>query len=383
MAFSDPIELTVAVIVTLIALVPMAAGAWVVAWLATLPARRRDRARQFLFLLELAQESGRSPESVLVEASLTHDRTLPARLHLLASHVLDGARLENALERVPSLLPPEVNAMIQAGLAQGQLPAVLPAARRAVEEPDTPASDVGLVGQLIYLIPALLFSAWLTLLLVNLVLPKFQQMIVDILGGDASASLPPILAWILHQGPRLAVIPFLLVALLAIGLFSRTAGPRLRILLLDRLSLRLPWHRLRAQRDFASMLAVQLDAGTPELEAVRHAAAATGNAHIRDRAESVAGLLLAGTPLPEAIRHIDSHAAFSWRLRNGLQRPGSVTASISGWIETLHERARRMEAAAAQSFGIGLLILNAAIVSGVVIAVFSCLILITEKALLW
>jgi hypothetical protein len=383
MAFSDPIELSVAVVLTLVALIPIAAATWVVAWLATLPARRRDRARQFLFLLELAQESGRSPESVLIEASLTLDRSLPARLHLLASHLMDGARLENALEQVPSLLPPEVQSMIQTGLTQGQLPAILPAARRAVEEPDTPATNVGLVGQLIYLVPSLVFSAWMSVFLAHVILPKFRQIIADILEGDGAIRMPAAVEWVFDHSLGFSLFLFLLVGLLAVGLFGRTAGPRLRLLLLDRIRLRLPWHRLRAQRDFASMLAVQLDAGTPEIEAVRNAAAATGNAHIRDRAESVAGLLVAGTPLPEAIHPIDSHSAFTWRLRNGLQRPGAVTASIAGWIDTLHERARRMEVAAAQTFGIGLLVLNAAAVSCVVITLFSCLILITEKALLW
>src|ERR1019366_398461 len=84
--------------------------------------------------------------------------------------------------------------------------------------------------------------------------------------------------------------------------------------LTDQWLFRLPWRHKRMQRDFSAMLAILLDAGVPESEAVTLAARSTGNHVFVTRSQIVIGQLQQGKKLTEAIRAIDDSGEFQWRL---------------------------------------------------------------------
>ena len=84
-------------------------------FLVSLPLRRQERARFFLDLLELGLKEGRTPEQTIVAVSRSGDPSMGARFHLLAAHLEIGFRLGQALEKVPRLLPPQINAMLKTG----------------------------------------------------------------------------------------------------------------------------------------------------------------------------------------------------------------------------------------------------------------------------
>jgi len=107
-------------------------------FLLSLPMQRRDRARFFLDLLETALERGQPIESAILSAAESRDRVMGVRFYLVAAHLEDGARLGVALEKIPSFLPPQVNAMLGAGEKLGDLKKVLPACREVLRvAPDT------------------------------------------------------------------------------------------------------------------------------------------------------------------------------------------------------------------------------------------------------
>src|SRR6185503_18084526 len=104
-------------------------------------------------------------------------------------------------------------------------------------------------------------------------------------------------------------------------MFCYLAGPRLRqwsltrsMLLIDRVLWLLPWRRKRIQRDFATMLALLLDAGVPEKRALLLAAEASANEVFLDRARVAADSLDSGVKLTDAVRSLDGSGEFQWRL---------------------------------------------------------------------
>src|SRR5438876_7329258 len=93
-------------------LLPISAILYLIYFLLPLPMRRAERARLFLDLLELGLRNGRPAEAAIVNAAASRDRSLGARFHLLAAHLEKGMRLDAALQQVPRLLPPQIQAML-------------------------------------------------------------------------------------------------------------------------------------------------------------------------------------------------------------------------------------------------------------------------------
>src|SRR5262249_10944572 len=90
--------------------------------------------RFFLDLLELGLKDGRSPEATIAGASASRDDSMGSRFHLLAAHIENGARLGEALDRAPGLLPDSLAAMLKTGQAIGDLRQVLPACRVLLQD---------------------------------------------------------------------------------------------------------------------------------------------------------------------------------------------------------------------------------------------------------
>lgn len=378
MEFSQFIPALFRIVVALLMLGALAGIGWILYWLATLPSRRRERARQFISLLQVAVDEGRAPDQVLVSAAHSLDPELPVRLQLLVAYLEEGLSLTEAIEQVPSLLPPNIRAMIEVGLRQDQLAAVLPAARRVTEETLDPQRG-GLAAVLTGLtVPTLIGSGFVLMISIN-VLPKFRMLANEL--NPAATPLPRFTQGVFDFASVGALVLLGLVPILLGVLFGRTAGSRLGMVGLDALRLLLPWNRLRARRDFAGLLALQLDAGVREADAVERAARATGNRRIQRRAQRALGDLAAGKTLPEALTRIDSAPGFNWRLRSALGRPGSISVALHHWILDLDEQARARELVAGQLVASGILLTHATIIAAVVVAIFLTLIHFIEGAL--
>jgi type II secretory pathway component PulF len=131
------------------------------------------------------------------------------------------------------------------------------------------------------------------------------------------------------------------------------------------------------------MLAVLLDAGVPEAEAVRLAGEAAANAVVKRRAERVASQLQAGVKITEAIQLMDDSQELRWRLANGLQGAGGFVRALSGWHEALDAKAFQLEQTAAQLSTTLFVLLNGAIIACIVIGMFIVLIQLINRASLW
>ena len=371
---------------TLIELALSAGVIYLFYFLLTLPMRRNERARLSLDLLELGLKEGRSPGEAIMDASSSHDNAPGVRFHLLAAHLETGIKFSDALAKVPRLLPPQIVAMLKAGERIGDLAKVLPACRKLLT--DGVSQVRGALNYLLILTFVVTpFTIYIPIVLTVFVIPKFKEVFAGLGSGQP---LPAFTIFVMDSERILIPIQLGIIAVMWLLMAAYLGGPRFlelarRLLpgIPDRVLFRFPWRRKRLQRDFSAMLAVLLDAGVSETEAVTMAADATNNGVIQRRAAKVCARLNSGVKLPEAIREVDDCAELRWRIANALQRGGNFMQALNGWHESLDAKAFQLEQTAAQITTSALVLLNGVFVAAVVIGLFLPLIALLNQATLW
>jgi type II secretory pathway component PulF len=352
-------------------------------FLLSLPMHRRDRALFFLDLVETVVRQGQSIEQAIVSAAENHDRAMGPQYFLVAAHIENGAKLGEALQKAPSFLPPQVNAMLQAGEKQGDLKKVLPACREVLRlAPDTVRTTMH------YMVAILLLFAPIAICMISFisafVIPKFR----DIAAG-MGAPVWPITRFVFAHAHWLVDFELLVFLILMTVVIVYVGGPGLvrhfrfkAIPIVDWLAWHIPWKRKRLQRIFAAMLAVLLDGGMPEAEAVRLAGDCTANEICRQRAYRIIASLQQGEKLDTAICAFDDNGEFRWRLANAAHAHGGFLKALNGWLEALDARAFQQEETATHALTSGLVIMNGVIVALIATALFSVLIAILDGSLL-
>jgi type II secretory pathway component PulF len=386
---SDPVQAIWALALSvffycLFGLVPFFAAVYGIYFLVTLPMRRNERARFFLDLLELGLKEGHSPEAAIMRASSSRDRAPGARFHLLAAYLERGLSLSQALDEVPRLLPPRVNAMLKAGDRIGNLPGVLPACRQTLQ--DGISHVRGAHNYLIILAFIITpFSVALPLMLRVKILPSFKQVFTGMM-EDSSQQLPRLTQFVFANGDLFFFLQLALLAVVWTLMIIYIGGPRLQQWFrgwIPRTVFLWPWTRRRMQRDFSAMLAVLLDAHVPEPEAVRLAGECTASDYMIQRASKIQSLLAGGATLPAAISSIGHTGELSWRLSNALRRGGNFLGALAGWHDALEAKAFQQEQAAAQLTTTVLVLLNGLAVGLIVIGMFSAITNLLNRAVLW
>ncbi len=355
-------------------------------FLITLPMRRNERTRIFLDCLELGLNEGKTPETAIIDAANSRDPSLGARFHLLAAHLQNGSRLGAGLGKVRRLLPPQVTAMLEAGERIGDAAKVLPACRRLVG--DGTSQTRGALNYLLILALVVSPAAIIVpLMLFVLVIPKFKEVFSGMMDG---AQLPVFTVAFLESSRIIMAVQIAVIAFTWLLMFSYIGGPRFygwsrRLLpgIPDWIHFHLPWRRKRLQRDFSAMLAVLLDSGVPESEAVVLAGECTANSIVRRRVDNIRARLSSGVKLPDAIRALDDSGELQWRLANALRRGRDFLSALAGWHESLDAKAFQQEQAAAQLTTTALVLFNGAIVACVFIGMFLPLISLIQAMTLW
>jgi type II secretory pathway component PulF len=355
-------------------LLPLAIACVVLHALFSLPLRRRERARLFLDLIESSLAQGRSVEHTIVSIAESRDRAVGVRFYLLAAHIESGMRFSAALEKVPRFLPPQISRILRVGEKLGDLSRVLPACRESLREP-----SVFVKSAIHYIFILLLAFSFVAILLTSVVLPKTQE-ILSGMAGSPSKIFPL---------ETLLEVQFAVVAILSCGALIYIGGPRLvrwfrfrELPFVDWIAWRIPWKQKQLQKTFSAMLAVLLDGGVPEKEAVQLAGDCTANTICQRRSRRVIEKLENGIKLDEAVRAFDHKGEFHWRLRNAIHAKNGFLDALRGWHETLAARAFQQEEAAAHIFTCVVIILNGATVASVAIALFGSLISILDLAAL-
>jgi type II secretory pathway component PulF len=349
--------------------------------LLTFPMRRAGRARLFLDLIESAIKHGQPIEEALISLAQSRDTTLGVRFHLLTAHLEQGLTLGDGLLKVPQFLPPQINAMFLAGQKIGDVRKVLPACRQLLKDaiPQT-RSALNYLLLLTFVISP--FSICVMSVLDVVVLPKFREIAAGTLFGPADRGvLITGFDFVWGYSNVLIWVQILLLALLWLAVFCYIGGPR--VAGTGRFQYAVPWRRKRLQRDFSTMLALLLDAGVPESDAVTLAANCTANEIFRRRAARVVAALKQGTKLTEAVQAVDDSGEFAWRLTNAIHGHGCFLRALAGWHESLDARAFQQEQTAAHGITTGLVVWSGVFIGAVVVSVFSVLVAFTNAGVLW
>jgi type II secretory pathway component PulF len=346
--------------------------------------KRQERSRLFLSLLETGLVQGRAIEQTIISVSESRDNSMGIDFHLLAFHLKDGLPLGEALKRVPQLLSPQIAEILQTGLKIGDVRKVFPACRQlsrdAVSQTRGAINYLVMVGFVGFPVNIVL----LTILQIY-VLPPFVYVLQE-MGGTP----PTVLIWFIDHKVLIGILQGLLFALVWIAVLIYIDGARMASWLnkwcgpiTHRIIYALPWRRKRLQRDFSSMLAILLDAGMPEAEALAAAADCTANRMFQERAQRAVHALQNGATLADAVQMVDDSGEFRWRLTNALHAHDGFLKAIAGWNESLDAKAFQQEQATAQAVTTGIVMLNGVIVGCIVVSVFSVLISIINAGVLW
>jgi type II secretory pathway component PulF len=365
-------------------LLPGGAFSVLIHFLLSMPMRRRDRALFFLDLLETVLQRGQPVEQAVLAAAENHDRAIGVRFYIMAAHIESGLRLGEALEKEPRFLPPQINAILRTGEKLGDFKKVLPACREVLRiAPDTVRSTTH------YMVAILLVFAPVACLLITLlsvfVVPKFKEM-----AAAMGIKTWPLTRFVFALNDSHVLVG--LEILLFLGLLTVAAiyigGPGFvrwfqfrSVPVVDWITWRVPWKQKKLQRTFSAMLAVLLDGGVPEAEAVRFAGDCTANEICRRRARRVLTALGRGIKLDDAVRRFDDSGEFHWRLTNATHTHGGFLNALRGWHEALDAKAFQQEEAAIHVLTSGLVILNGLVVALIATAMFGMLVTVLKGVL--
>jgi type II secretory pathway component PulF len=351
-------------------------------FLFSLPMRRAERARLFLDLLEDAINHGQPVEEMILSVAQSRDRTVGVRFYLLAAYIESGLYFDEALKKVPRFLSPQISAILHAGKKLGDLKSVFPACREILR--DRPAGVRSAMHYMILVI--LLFSPifiFVVIMTTTFVIPRFR----DVAAGS-NAHLWPLSLFVFNHSFGFIVLETLISIFLILATLIYIGGPQLvrwfqfrGFPIVDWIVWRIPWKQKRLQRTFSAMLAVLLDGGVPEAEAVRLAGDCTANEICRRRAQRVIATLQQGAKLDDAARAFDDSGEFHWRLTNATHSRGGFLKALHGWHESLDAKAFQQEEATAHAVTSGLVILNGLLVALIATAMFGVLVAILNGVL--
>lgn len=364
--------------------IPITFGSALVFFIVTLPARRREKLRLLLNLVLTGLRDGRSPEQTLVAVATLRDRSVGARFHLLAARVEAGEPFVQAIGQVPGLVTTQIVGFLRAGAATGRFQEALAAALGSLGRDLGKTATLTQYGFALLLL-VLPFGAVMIPLLRTMIWPRFEELLASM-----EVPAPALSGFLLDHGGWIFLGYFSLVLFLAFFFVFLVAAPwafsgraGLIGLALDRLACALPWQKKRLQRDFSIALALLLEAGMPEPQALRMAADATGNRVFRSRAERGAQQLAQGLPLGKALAAFDPEGQLAWRLVNALSQRKGFLPALRGWHETLEGQAFRLEESAAQVVTTLLLIANGTLVGTVMVSVFMMLLAVLNEGVSW
>jgi type II secretory pathway component PulF len=353
-------------------------------FLLSLPMHRRDRALFFLDLLETVLQRGQPVEQAILAAAENQDRAIGVHFYMVAAHIEGGDRLGEALEKVPGFLPPQITAILRTGEKLGDLKKVLPACREVLRiAPDTVRSTTHyMVAILLIFAPV---ACWLITLLSVFVVPKFKEV-----AAGMGVQVWPFTQFVFALNNSHVLVGFEMLVFLALMSVAVVyiGGPGLvrwfqfqSVPVVDWITWRIPWKQKKLQRTFSAMLAVLLDGGVPEAEAVRLAGDSTANEICRHRARRVIAALEKGVKLDDAVRVFDDSGEFHWRLTNATHAHGGFLNALRGWHEALDAKAFQQEEVATHVLTSGLVILNGLVVALIATSMFGMLVMILKGML--
>ena len=381
-----PVESLARVFVGGVVLLAYLTAPYLTYYLVSLPLRRRERASRLLDVVQEGLKRGQGIEMTFREVAACGDHSMGIRFGRVAERLASGVSFPEALEASLNYLPPQVERMLVAGWRLGDVGRVLPVCRRLLG--DAGSQTRAALNYLLLLVMGILPVLPLVVGVLQIwVLPRFKMIHADLapLGPEAHGVPFGIL-----ESRLLVLIPVGVMAVFDLCVVTYLAGPWIRRLvqprawpLFDWIACAIPWRWKRMQRDFCGLLALMLDAGLTETEALKAAADGVSNLVFQARVRRLLEKLEAGVSLMEGLREIDPRGELEWRMAAAARASGGFARSLEGWLGALDAQAFHQEQAAAQTLTSVMVILNGAVVGVFCVGVFQFIGSLIEEASLW
>ena len=259
-------------------------------------------------------------------------------------HVMEGARLSEALSRHPDVFDPLTVAVVAAGEQSGQLGEVLE--RRADDLEAADAIRRKVVGATVYPVLLMIVALAVTAILLTLVVPKVAEQFT-VLGEE----LPPLTRGTIAVSDFLQARWWLILGVLgaafaAFWAWKRTDRGRARW---DAFKLRLPVlgrviRNLEAAR-FSRTIAGLIAAGTPALSALETARHTLRNAVMRSGVDVAVARVREGAPLSASLRRTEVFPPLVVQMVQGGEASGDtgpMFAKSADYLESEFEAATQV-----------------------------------------
>jgi general secretion pathway protein F len=294
--------------------------------------------------------------------------TLPS----IREAVRQGRPLTMALALAPREFPPLVLGIIRAGEAGSGL---APAVRRAAELVDeSAATRSAIMGALAYPVILAIAGSVSTAVLVGIVLPRFAALLADL--GQA---LPPTtrlvlgIAALMHAWMVPALVTLVIVVVALRTWLTTNSGLRTWHELLLRVPLFGAIRRSAATSRACGALGALLDNGVPLSGALRHAAAATGDAYQENQILAARQMVIRGERLSRALAEHRAGTSTAIRLVRAGEESGRLASMLTHAARLEREQALQRTRATVRLLEPGLVVLFGGIVALVAAALLQAL----------
>ncbi len=329
------------------------------------PFRRIDCANMVVELNELAAATGKDPEQLFCQLGSGVVGGVPyvRKFSKLYGLMENGHGFIDSLRQFYSLLPGEIFGTME--LARNERCAQLMAklSKAHLEDGVSRATQSFKLfsSGLLILIPTSLMAGMGAF---ALVIPKFKEVLGDIIGYGEMPFISDLLIQIYDSGLMLLVPAFLISVMIFVTvshLFNFSTAHNTKMYmnkLFSCIAWLLPWRRNRIKRNFIWILCELLDNGVSEAEAVKVAAEATKNSVICNRAKKAIRDLEKGQLLAQALRRFDRRADLAWRVENAAHGSSSFRETLEGWTSHLSALAYKQQQSAFYYFFTAMMLIN-------------------------
>ena len=300
-----------------------------------------------------------------------HDPQMLEALNGISDNIAAGGTFSESLTQYPKIFDNLYVNMVKAGEAGGVLEVVLARLAEFAEKSEKIKNKVK--GAMIYPVVVLVAAIGITAFLLVAVIPKFQQVFNDMLGG---AALPPITEFVIHASEFVQHNGWqILIAIAALVVIKKIVGKTEKgAYLYDALSLKMPVTGTLTQRSavskFTRTLGTLLSSGVPILQSLNITRDTTGNRVLSKAIQNVHDSVKEGESMTQPLSQCKVFPPMVVSMVEVGEETGALADMLTRIANTYDDEVDNAVAGMTAAIEPALIIVLAVVVGTIVIAMF-------------
>ena len=301
----------------------------------------------------------------------TKDAQMAEALAGISDNIASGGTFSEALTQYPKIFDHLYVNMVKAGEAGGVLEVVLGRLAEFAEKSEKIKNKVK--GAMIYPIVVLVAAIGITAFLLVAVIPKFQQVFNDMLGG---AALPPVTEFVIGASQFVQDNGLMIfIAAAAVFVLCKIVGKtEAGATFFDALKLKMPVTGTLAQRSavsrFTRTLGTLLSSGVPILQSLVITRDTTGNRILTNAIQSVHDSVKEGESMTEPLSHCKVFPPMVVSMVEVGEETGALADMLTRIANTYDDEVDNAVAGLTAAIEPALIIVLAVVVGTIVVAMF-------------